>query len=105
MKTKRVLGGIALMVVMAVAAFAVVLLPGYREQARIGSAYAARVACSCRYVAGRPLGDCYKDFEPGMSPITLHDDPATRTVTANYPMLGEGSARFEEGWGCRMVLQ
>lgn len=102
-KSKRLASGALLVTALLVAAFAVFLLPGYREQARIGSAYAARIACSCRFVAGRALGDCYTDFEPGMSPIKLREDANTRTIIANYPLLGEGRARFEDGWGCRMA--
>src|SRR3569833_16017 len=31
-----------------------------------GTAYGARVGCSCRFVGGRGLRDCRKDFEPWM---------------------------------------
>lgn len=103
MKTKQIIGGLSLVAVMAIGGFIAFALPGYREQAVIGSAFAARVACSCRYVAGRTLTDCRRDFEPGMDPITLAEDPATKTITARYPVLAEARARFEEDWGCRMV--
>lgn len=102
MKTKRIVGGMAIVLVAAAVAFIIFALPGYREQGRIGAAYAARVACSCRYVAGRTLSNCRKDFEPGMSPITMSEDRAAKRITARYPMLAKASARFEEGWGCRV---
>src|SRR3546814_10562836 len=36
---------------------------------QLGVGYGARVACGCRYIEGRPLKSCYKDFEPGMEVI------------------------------------
>ena len=50
-----------------------------------GTAFGARTACSCRYIAGRPLDDCEKDFEPGMEVVFLSDDPETKSVTARVP--------------------
>lgn len=65
-----------------------------------GAAYGARVACSCRFVGGRPLGDCRKDFEPGMDLITLSEDTSARSVTARFPLLAVQTATYREGWGC-----
>ena len=66
----------------------------------VGTAYGARTACSCRYVAGRPIGDCEKDFEPGMEVVFLSDDPATKSVTARVPLIASASARYRDGFGC-----
>ena len=65
-----------------------------------GAAFGARTACSCRYVAGRPIGDCEKDFEPGMELVFLSDDPETKSVTARVPLLASATARYREGYGC-----
>ena len=65
-----------------------------------GTAFGARTACSCRYVAGRPLGDCEKDFEPWMEVVFLSDDPKTKSVTARVPLLASATARHREGFGC-----
>ena len=65
-----------------------------------GTAFGARTACSCRYVAGRPLADCEKDFEPGMEVVFLSDDPETKSVTASVPLLASATARYREGFGC-----
>ena len=65
-----------------------------------GTAFGARTACSCRYVAGRGLEDCEKDFEPGMELVFLRDDPETRSVTASVPLLASATARYREGFGC-----
>jgi hypothetical protein len=65
-----------------------------------GAAFGARTACSCRYVAGRSLGDCKKDFEPGMEVVFLSDDEEARSVTAYVPLLASDTARYREGYGC-----
>lgn len=66
----------------------------------IGTAYGARTACSCRYVAGRSLGDCKKDFEPGMEVVFLSDDEEAKSVTARVPLIASDTARYREGYGC-----
>jgi hypothetical protein len=73
-----------------------------RDRADLGTAYGARLACACRYVAGRPLGDCRDDFEPGMGLVMLSEDAATKTVTARVPLLARDSATFRDGWGCQL---
>ncbi len=65
-----------------------------------GAAFGARTACSCRYVAGRSLGDCEKDFEPGMEVVFLSDDPESKSVTARVPLLASSTAQYREGFGC-----
>ena len=65
-----------------------------------GAAFGARTACACRYVAGRSLADCEKDFEPGMALVFLSDDEETKSVTARVPLLASDTARWREGYGC-----
>ncbi len=72
-------------------------LNGY---AAAGASYAARVACSCRFVGGRSLGDCGKDFLPGMALVTLSEDTKQKSVTARFPLLSSQTAQFREGEGC-----
>lgn len=72
-------------------------IEGYTET---GTAFGARTACSCRYVAGRPIGDCEKDFEPGMEVVFLSDDPETKSVTARVPLIASATATYREGFGC-----
>ena len=74
--------------------------PSFKAQAELGSAYAARVGCSCRYVQGRSLDSCQTDFEPGMEMISLSEDPATKTVTGSVPLLASRSARYAGANGC-----
>jgi hypothetical protein len=72
-------------------------IAGYGET---GAAFGARTACSCRYVAGRSIGDCKKDFEPGMAAVFLSDDEEARAVTARVPLVASETARYREGFGC-----
>ena len=66
----------------------------------IAAAYSARVACSCRYVAGRPLADCAKDKLAGMEAVTLVEDDAAKRVTARFPLVAEATATWRKGYGC-----
>jgi hypothetical protein len=65
-----------------------------------GAAYGARVGCACRFVEGRALGDCRKDFEPGMQLVRLSEDDAAKSVTAGFPLLAHQTASYREGQGC-----
>lgn len=65
-----------------------------------GTSYGAHVACSCRYIGGRSLSDCRKDFEPGMALVRLSDDADTRSVTARLPLLSSQTATYRKGEGC-----
>lgn len=64
------------------------------------SAYSARVACSCRFVAGRSLEDCGKDKLAGMEAVTLVEDVRAKSVTARFPLVAEATATYREGYGC-----
>lgn len=82
------------------AIFAIWKFPSFKAQAELGSAYAARVGCSCRYVQGRSLDSCQSDFEPGMEMVSLSEDPATKTVTGSVPLLASRSAHYAGASGC-----
>lgn len=68
--------------------------------AEAGTAYMARVACSCRFVAGRSLEDCAKDKLDGMALITLVDDEEAKSVTARFPLVAANTATYRQGYGC-----
>jgi hypothetical protein len=93
----RVILGAAGVVVLAVAAWKG---PGLRRDALTGAAFGARVACACRYVEGRDLAQCAKDFEPGMELISLSENSAEKSVTARFPLLASQTATFQPGAGC-----
>jgi hypothetical protein len=91
-----VLGGVGL----AFVAFGAWKGPGLRRDALTGASIGARVACSCRYVQGRDLAQCAKDFEPGMEMISLSENSAEKSVTARFPLLASQTATFQAGAGC-----
>ena len=100
MKAKRAMligGGAALAALVAGGiAYGVSIKP----QAELGAAYGARVACACRYIGGRSLENCERDFEPGMELVWLNEDPGAKRITARVPLLARRSAQFREGLGC-----
>jgi membrane protein DedA with SNARE-associated domain len=75
-------------------------LPTWRAMAQTGTAYGARIGCSCRFVQGRPIGQCATDFEPGMEAVSLSENAEERSVTARVPLLASHTARFVRGTGC-----
>lgn len=76
----------------------------YREPiqgyAGVSTSYAARVACSCRFVAGRDLEDCAKDKLSGMEMVSLSENPDAQSVTASIPFVNTATATNREGYGC-----
>lgn len=74
-------------------------------RAEAGAAYAARVGCSCRFVAGRPLDQCRDDFLPGMGLVILSEDAQEKSVTARLLPLASETVRFREGRGCAFAAQ
>lgn len=98
----RRLGFGLILIVMAALVAGWLYIEQRRAQLDLGVGYAARVACACRYIGNRPIGQCYKDFEPGMEVIRLADDPATRSVTASVPLIASRRATFDPLLGCQV---
>jgi hypothetical protein len=65
-----------------------------------GTAFGARTACSCRFIAGRALEDCEKDFEPGMELVFLSEDAEAKSIIARVPPIASATATYREGFGC-----
>ena len=93
-------GGLFLLVLIALFAYNFSFIKGQMD---VGTAYGARVACSCHYIGGRDIEDCRKDFEPGMEVISLSLDDERKRVTASALLLESATAEFREGWGCVML--
>ncbi len=91
---------IVLLIVLGIAAAAFVYRAPIAGYAGVSTAYAARVACSCRFVAGRDLADCEKDKLSGMELVTLREDEDARSVTARFPLIQSSTASYREGYGC-----
>ena len=92
-------GGAVLAIVLLAAA--ILYAMSLRPQLELGVGYGARVACGCRSIGNRTLESCRTDFEPGMEPIRLSEDAATKTVTASVPLLASRSVRFDPVLGCQ----
>jgi hypothetical protein len=73
--------------------------PIYRD-AELATAYGARVGCACRYIGGREIGDCERDFEPGMEVVFLSENSRDKSVTATIPLVSSATASWSEGPGC-----
>lgn len=86
--------------VLGIAVLAVIFRSEINGYGSIASAYSARVACSCRFVAGRPLSDCGKDKLAGMEAVTLVEDEEAKSVTARFPLVASATATYREGYGC-----
>ena len=93
--------GFAALLLIALLGAALLYARSMGPQLELGTGYAARVACGCRYIGNRPLDSCYEDFEPGMEMIRLSEDPATRSVTASVPFLASRTVRFDPELGCQ----
>ncbi len=94
------IGALFLLILIAVLAYNYAFIKG---QLNVGTAYGARVACSCHYIGGRDIEDCRKDFEPGMELIGLTVDEEQKRVTASALLIESATAEFREGWGCVML--
>jgi len=90
-------GGVLLLLFLAAYLYVRSITP----QLELGTGYAARVACACRYISDRALENCRADFEPGMESIWLSEDPPTKTVTASVPLIASRSARYDPVLGCQ----
>jgi len=101
MNARRLILPVGLIVIAGMAIAAWLYIRALQPQLELGVGYGARVACACRYIGNRPIGSCYKDFEPGMERIQLSDDSATRTVTASVPLIASRSVTFDPLLGCQ----
>ena len=91
---------VAVILVLAVAVLGYAYRGPVLGYSQAGTAYGARVACSCRYVDGRELQSCRQDMERGMGIVFLSEDESSKSVTARVPLLASTTARYRKGWGC-----
>lgn len=76
--------------------------PHWRASAAAGSAYAARITCSCRYIEGRSAESCAHDIADDASMVSIAESPEEKAITGSVPLLGRATARFKPGYGCLM---
>jgi hypothetical protein len=99
-RRKRLRGRVFMVAALAALAALVWFWRPMTASAVAGVSYGARVACSCRYIAGRDLEDCEKDFLPGMGLVVLSEDDAEKSVTARVFPLASETVRYRKGEGC-----
>lgn len=80
-------------------------LPSWQRQAEVGAAFGARVGCSCRFIEGRDIASCERDFEPGMGMVSLSVDASRRAVTASVPLLASRTAILDGASGCILEVK
>ncbi len=97
---RRIVTWMVLVVLLAAAVAAWIYREPVRGYADVATSYSARVACSCRFVAGRSLDDCEKDKLGGMELVTLSDNAERQSVTARFPLISETTATYRAGYGC-----
>jgi hypothetical protein len=73
------------------------------EQAHIGTAYVAKLTCSCLFVSRRSLQSCATDYDlPAARLLTA--EVGIQSVTVSVPgRLVSTRAVFEPGYGCHLV--
>ena len=76
--------------------------PHWRALGQAGSAYAARITCSCRYVEGRSAESCQRDIEEAGSMVSITEMPDEKAIKGSVFMLGHATALYKEGYGCLM---
>jgi hypothetical protein len=76
---------------------------GTVEEAHIGSAYVAKLTCSCLFVSHRPMQSCQSDFDAvAIRPLTTEVAGQSVTVSALGHLIS-ARAVFEPGFGCHLV--
>lgn len=71
------------------------------ELARVATPYGAKMVCSCRFVAERPMESCMSDFTEDLSAVSFKEE--NKSIRAS--VLGgviSATADYEEGLGCTL---
>lgn len=72
------------------------------EFAQIASAYGAKMVCSCRFVAERPMESCLTDFTTDVSILRFNERNSTIRVSVPGGFI-HSEASFSPGLGCTLV--
>ena len=95
---------IAAILILAIAATLVVLVPKYDRMAQIGVGYQTKIMCSEVFVAGRAAEDVaatnFQNIDPLMDYVSLNVDAEARTVSGSLLGLGQSKSVYRDGLGC-----
>ncbi len=72
------------------------------DQAGVGAAAMAKVACSCVFVEGRDLRSCRADDPPGFEAVATEVDAASKSVTGRVLGVVTRRAIYSELYGCTL---
>lgn len=72
------------------------------QLAYLGTAYAAKVTCSCLFVSGRNLDNCKTDYDPNVAGLFAWE-VGKEDVTVRALGVFSSHARYEEGFGCTLT--
>lgn len=72
------------------------------DQAGVGAAAMAKVACSCVFIDGRTLESCRADDPPGFEQVEIEIDPTAKVATARVLGLITRSASYSPDYGCTL---
>lgn len=98
----QMIRGGALAVLAAVILLTIWKWSDWRATGQAGSAYAARITCSCRYIQGRSAQSCAQDVAIDAGSVTIEADDKAKRISGHVPMLGSASAVYRPGFGCLM---
>jgi hypothetical protein len=69
----------------------------------VAAGYAAKMVCSCVFVAGRSATACHDEDLPGLWFVRVDIDASAREARASALGMRSARARYAEGLGC--ILQ
>ena len=81
---------------------ALVLGPARRmaADAEVGARAVAKTACSCVFIAERPLEECRKDDPPGFELVRASVDAEEKRISTSVFWLVRAEARYRGAEGC-----
>jgi hypothetical protein len=71
--------------------------------ARIATAYGAKMVCSCRFVAERPMDSCMRDFTTDLSMITFQETGTTIRASVLGGLVSSRASQTGAETGCTLV--
>lgn len=103
MKLVKALGIIALFFILLGALGWQFFLREQVEYARIAAAYGAKMVCSCRFVAERPMESCLGDFTSDFSMVSFHETAGSVRAEVLGGLVRAEAKQTGPDAGCRLV--
>ena len=102
MKLVKVFGVVAVVLAIGAGVGWQVWLKDQVAYARVATAYGAKMVCSCRFVAGREMDSCMRDFTVDISAVKVSEDEDTITTSVLGGAI-KSRAVFQDGLGCALA--